>query len=154
MFSIILALHSLFRWLVLGTLLYSIYRAYTGWFRRKNFSSIDNTIRHWTATIAHIQLILGLWIYFISPTISYFLHNYKDAVHVSEIRFFGMEHSVMMLFAIIIITIGSAKAKRKETDALKFKTIAIWFTIALVIILICIPWKFSPMASRPYFRSF
>jgi len=65
-----------------------------------------------------------------------------------------MEHSVMMITAIVIITIGSAKAKRKLTDKEKFKTMAIWFTVGLVIILISIPWTFSSFASRPYFRPF
>ena len=91
---------------------------------------------------------------FYQPIIDYFLHHYKDAVHQSEIRFFGMEHSLMIIIAIVIITIGSAKAKRKLTDKEKYKTMAIWFTVALLIILISIPWAFSPLASRPYFRSF
>jgi len=65
-----------------------------------------------------------------------------------------MEHSVMMILAITIITLGSAKTKRKQSDKEKFKTMAIWFTIALLIILTSIPWKFSPLASRPYFRTF
>jgi len=60
----------------------------------------------------------------------------------------------MMLAAIIIISIGSGSAKRKLTDREKFKTMATWFTIAFIIILISIPWKFSPFATRPYFRPF
>jgi hypothetical protein len=154
MYSIIIALHSLIRWFVLASLLFAIFRAYRGWFAKKSFTRFDNSIRHWTATIAHIQLVLGLWLYFISPIIDYFLHHYKDAVHQKGIRFFGMEHSVMMIIAIIVITIGSAKAKRRQTDKEKFKTMAIWFSFALLIILISIPWPFSPFVSRPYFRPF
>ena len=153
MYSTILGIHSLVRWLVLISL-FSIYRAYRGWFSKKNFSKFDNTVRHYTATIAHIQLIFGLWLYFISPVIDYFLHHYKDAVHERSIRFFGMEHSVMMLTAIVLITIGSASAKRKPTDIAKFKTMAVWFSIAFLIILINIPWPFSPFASRPFIRTF
>lgn len=116
MYPLLLAFHSLFRWLVLISLLYAIYRAYRGWFSGKPFSMFDNTVRHTTATIAHVQLILGLWLYFISPVIRYFLNNFKDAVHERQFRFFGMEHSTMMLAAIIIITIGSALAKRNITS--------------------------------------
>ncbi len=154
MYQTLLAFHSLFRWLVLASLLFAIYSGYKGWLADKPFTKFDNSVRHWTATIAHIQLIIGLWLYFISPVIDYFLHHYKDAVHEREIRFFGMEHNIMMIAAIVIITIGSAKAKRKSTDKEKFKTMAIWFTIGLLIILVSIPWKFSPLASRPYFRQF
>jgi hypothetical protein len=154
MYSTLLALHSLTRWLVLMSLLFAIYKAYSGWFTNKSFSKLDDSIRHWTATIAHIQLIIGVWLYFISPIIDYFLHNYKLAVHQREIRFFGMEHNIMMLIAILIITIGSFKAKRKPTDKEKFKTMAIWFTVGLVIIVVSIPWSFSPFANRPLFRQF
>lgn len=154
MYSTLLSLHSLVRWLILTSLIVAILIAYRGWLSKKAFSRFHNSVRHWTATVAHIQLVIGVWLYFISPVIDYFLHNYKEAVHQREIRFFGMEHSVMMLTAIVIITVGSAKAKRKPTDAEKFKTMAIWFTVGFLIILISIPWAFSPLASRPYFRPF
>jgi heme A synthase len=154
MYPIVLAIHSLARWFVLTSLLIAIFQAYKGWFTNKPYSKFDNSVRHITATIAHIQLIIGLWLYFISPIIDYFLHNYKEAVHQREIRFFGMEHNLMMLTAIIIITIGSAKAKRKPTDKEKFKTMALWFAVGFLIILLSIPWSFSPLASRPLFRQF
>ncbi|MFT3749562.1 MAG: hypothetical protein QM768_14645 [Agriterribacter sp.] len=114
----------------------------------------DNKIRTIAVTLVHIEVVVGLWLYFISPLISNFISSFKESVHVKDIRFFGMEHSIMMLVAAVIITIGSAKAKRKKTDIEKFKSLAIWFTIGLLIILISIPWPFSPMAARPWFRSF
>jgi len=154
MYTTILALHSIFRWLVLISLVIAIFQAYKGWILKKPFLSKDNAIRHWTATIAHVQLMIGLWLYFVSPPMDNFMKNFKDAVHQKEIRFFGMEHSIMMVVAIVLITIGSVIAKRKSTDQDKFKTVAIWFTIGLIIILISIPWTFSPFVSRPNFRSF
>jgi H+/gluconate symporter-like permease len=154
MYSILLALHSLIRWFVLASLLLAIFQAYKGWFTKRTFSRSDNQLRHWTATIAHIQLCVGLWLYFVSPIIDYFLHHYETAVHQREIRFFGMEHNLMMILAIVIITIGSMKAKRKPTDVEKHKTMALWFSFALLIILLNIPWSFSPFASRPLFRAF
>jgi len=152
MYATLLALHSLTRWLVLTSLLFSIFWAYRGWLLNKPYLKFDNSVRHITATIAHIQLTLGLWLYFISPIVAYFLHNFSTAVHERAIRFFGMEHITMMLIAITLITIGSAKAKRKPTGKEKFKTMAIWFTVALLIILSSIPWSFSPLISRPNFR--
>jgi hypothetical protein len=150
----LLALHSLIRWLVLISLLFAIYRAYRGWLFNKPFLKFDNAVRHITATIAHVQLTIGLWLYFISPIVNYFLHNFHTAVHERQIRFFGMEHITVMLTGIVLITIGSAKAKRKATDKEKFKTLAIWFSIGLFVILTSIPWAFSPLISRPYFRPF
>lgn len=154
MYQFILATHSLFRWFVLISLVYAIIRACKGWFQNLEFSKADNNVRHITATIAHIQLMLGLWLYFISPIVKYFYSNFNEAVHQRAIRFFGMEHITVMFIAIIVLTIGSAKAKRKSTDKAKFKTIAIWFSIGLFLILTSIPWSFSPLISRPNFRGF
>ena len=154
MYAIVLTIHSYLRWLVLFSLLFALYRSYRGWLGNQTFTPFDNRVRHITATLAHIQLLVGVWLYSISPLIHYFLTSYGSAVKEREIRFFGMEHSTMMLTAIIFITIGSAKAKRKPLAKQKFKTMALWFFSGLLIILFSIPWKFSPMASRPYFRIF
>jgi hypothetical protein len=154
MYQILLPLHSVTRWLVLLSLLFAIYRAYRGWLGSKTYTAIDNAARLFAVNIAHIQLVIGLWLYFISPIVNYFLHNFKDAVHERQIRFFGMEHITIMLIAIVFITIGSAKAKRKTTDKEKFKTLAIWFTISLLLIFTSIPWSFSPLISRPLLRWF
>jgi uncharacterized membrane protein len=154
MYSILLALHSLTRWLVLISLLFSICLAYRGWLLNKPFLKFDHTIRLITVTIAHIQLIIGFWLYGISPIARYFLHHFNTAVHERQIRFFGMEHITVMLISIVLITIGSAKAKRKTTDKEKFRTMAIWFSMGLLLILTSIPWAFSPLISRPYFRPF
>ncbi len=154
MYPTLLATHSLVRWLVLASLLIALACAYNGWFSKRKFSRFDNAVRHWTATIAHIQLVLGLWLYVISPFSNQFLKGFSDTVHLRDLRFFGMEHSLMMVVAVVLITIGSAKAKRKAADTEKFKTIAIWYTIGLLIILGSIPWVFSPFTSRPNFRPF
>ncbi len=153
MYAFVLTTHSYIRWFVLFSLLFAVYNAYKGWLGNKVFTPFDNRVRNITVTIAHIQFVLGLTLYSISPLVSYFLHNFEEAKKNNEIRFFGMEHGTMMIIAIIIITIGSSLSKRKKTDKQKFKTMAIWFTIALIIIFIMIPWKFSSMANRPYFRT-
>jgi hypothetical protein len=56
------------------------------------------------------------------------------------------------MIAVSMITHGSTQAKRRTDDADKFRAMAIWFTIALVIIFLSIPWPFSPFTARPYYR--
>ena len=102
--------------------------------------------------IAHIQLVTGMVLYFKSPVIKYFWANFNEAATKMDYTFFGIIHISLMLSAIVLITIGSAMAKRKQTDREKFKTILVWFSISLVIIFIAIPWPFSPLANRPYLR--
>ncbi len=154
MFPIVLALHSLVRWLVLISLLFAIYRGFRGWRSGSAFSAFDNSVRHWTATIAHVQLILGIWLYVVSPIVDYFLHHFSEAVHERASRFFGMEHSLTMFVAIALITIGSAKARRAPTAKGKYKTMALWYTAGLLLILTSVPWAFSPLVSRPWLRWF
>jgi hypothetical protein len=154
MFSVLLFFHSLFRWFVLGSLLYAIYRAYRGCYNLVPFTKIDNSIRHWTATTAHIQLMLGIIIYSKSDTVKPLFRAIANTGHITEPVFFGVIHISMMLSAIIVITIGSARAKRQATHHEKFRTMLIWFSIALALIFIAIPWPFSPFAHRPYLRSF
>jgi hypothetical protein len=140
------------RWLVLASLLYAIYRAYKGYTSNTQFSKTDNATRHWTATISHIQLVIGITLYTQSPIIKYFWNNFNEAIRNLDTAFFGLLHIILMLTAIILITIGSALSKRKITDKEKFKTMLVWFSISLIIIFIAIPWPFSPLANRPYFR--
>lgn len=144
--------HSIVRWLVLISLVYSIYRAYRGYFQNLKFSKHDNLVRHWTATIAHIQLIIGIMLYTQSPVVKYFWENFTEAITIMDSTFFSLIHSILMLTAIVLLTIGSALAKRKSIDKEKFKTTLIWFSVALFIIFIAIPWPFSPLANRPYIR--
>ncbi|WBV57440.1 hypothetical protein PFY10_03155 [Chryseobacterium daecheongense] len=152
MYQTLTFLHSIFRWLVLISLIYSIFRAYKGYRSNSKFSKTDDSVRHWTATIAHIQLFLGIILYSKSPIVSYFWKNFKVAKDTGDLLFFGLIHISLMLISIVMITIGSALAKRKETDKDKFRTILLWFGVGLLIILIAIPWPFSPLANRPYFR--
>lgn len=152
MYQTLTFLHSTCRWLVLLSLFYALFIAYRGYFSNKKYSKTDNLVRHWTATIAHFQLVLGIMLYSQSPIVSYFWKNFSTARESFDLLFFGVIHIVMMLFSIILITVGSSLAKRKATDKDKFKTMAIWFTISVVLIFIAIPWPFSPFANRPYFR--
>ncbi|MFX1707475.1 hypothetical protein PV783_26125 [Chitinophaga sp. CC14] len=152
MYQTLIFCHNSMRWLVLASLLLALYRAYKGYFSKSEFSKTDNAVRHWTATISHIQLMIGMILYFQSPLVQYFLANFKTAVLDFNMFFFGLIHSSLMLISIVLITIGAASAKRKETDTAKFKTMLIWFTVALALIFIAIPWPFSPLANRPYFR--
>lgn len=154
MYSTLLVFHSIIRWLVLGSLTFSIFRAYLGYSKNQTFSKSDNSIRHWTATIAHIQLTIGIILYIKSPIIQYFWSNYGEAVQYPQTAFFGLYHFLLMIVAVVLVTIGSALAKRKPTDKEKYKTMLMWFSIAILIIFIAIPWPFSPLANRPYFRTF
>ncbi|WP_207421400.1 hypothetical protein [Desertivirga brevis] len=153
MYSSLLSLHSLFRWLVVISLIFSILFSYFGLVNNKPFSKSVNTIRHWTATIAHLQLMIGLTLYFQSPLIKLQISDSGDGL-ISEQYFFRYLHLLLMLIAITVITIGSAKAKRANTDKAKHRIMLSWFGAGLLLIVTAIPWPFSPLAKRPVLRDF
>ena len=105
--------------------------------------------------LAHIQLIVGIGLYAISPDVSYFWSNFKTSVHTKALRYFAMEHAFLMLLSILIITAGAIVTKRQKTDEGKIKIQLIWLVLALLVIFLSIPWPFLPFSiPRPYFRGF
>ncbi|MBK1442137.1 hypothetical protein JHJ32_19225 [Parapedobacter sp. ISTM3] len=152
MYQVLIVLHSSLRWLVLISLVVSLYRACRGYYGGAKFSKADNAIRHWTATIAHIQLMVGMTLYFQSPLTRFFMKDFHNAKERADLLFFGLIHGLLMLLAIAVITIGSAVAKRRLADKEKFGAMLAWYLVALIVIFIAIPWPFSPLAGRPYFR--
>lgn len=152
MYFYLLSVHSALRWLVVIGVIYTLYRAYSGLLSARNYSKNDNNARKYTVIFAHIQLVIGLLLYFFGPLTQYFMSNFSTAVKVKEIRFYGMEHSIVMILVIALLTIGSALSKKKSENRAKFKVLAVWFTIALILILLMTPWPFSPFSGKPYFR--
>jgi hypothetical protein len=91
-------------------------------------------------------------LYIKSPLVKYFWQNRSETMNDLDVSFFGLYHPVGMLLAVVVLTIGSALAKRRATDVEKFNTMLYWFAVVLLIILVIIPWPFSPFANRPYIR--
>ena len=139
----LLHVHSLLRYVLLILMLISIVKAFNGWGLKKAYSPGDRKLALFTVISAHLQLVLGLVIYFISPTVKIGLANMSEAMKDAALRFWTVEHISMMLIAIILITIGSARAKRATTDEGKHKQIAVFFLIALLVIFIAIPWPWK-----------
>ncbi len=152
MYATLTFCHSIMRWLLLAALICSIVRAYTGYKKQRTFLASDNAIRHWTATIAHIQLMIGILLYTQSPIVRYFWKHTHEIKDFPDGLFFSVIHMLLMLGAVTVITIGSALARRRDSDRQKFYTMFCYYLIALLIIFIAVPWPFSPLAVRPYFR--
>jgi hypothetical protein len=134
-------IHSYWAYVVLIVLLFTIINAFMGFRSKKEFGDKDLRISLFALIASHIQLILGFIAYFAST----FFEAFKTAgmgeiMKNSELRKPLIEHPLMILIAIALITIGFSKHKKKTTDSTKFKTIAIFYSIALVLILGMIPW--------------
>jgi len=140
MYTGLLHAHSGLRWVALILLIYSIFNAY----QKKSsgvFTGKDRKLSVFTMMFVHIQILLGFALYFISPKVSHAPGFMKDAV----LRFFAMEHVLLMLIAAVVITVGHVKAKKAEEGAKKFKLISTFFLIGLILIIAAIPWPFRDL---------
>ena len=151
--QIVLILHSLFRWAVLLFGLWTLLNALTGFFGKRTYTAGDNRSNLLFMISCDIQLLIGLVLYFTNgwfDRLKDLGNNMKDPVN----RFFTMEHMSLLLVAWILVHIGRAAVKRADTDAAKHKKMLIFFGIALVLILVSIPWPFRQLIERTYFRWF
>ena len=133
-------IHSYWAILVLGLLIFTVINALIN--SKKEFKDKDLRIALFTLIVAHIQLVIGLGWYFMSPAYKHLKENgmgitMKDA----HARLLTVEHPIMMILAIVFITIGFSKHKKQTTDAAKFKTILMWYGLALLFVLTRIPWS-------------
>ena len=133
----ILHAHSGLRWVLLLLLIFSITNAFRKWKSGEKFSASDKLLGILTLATTHTQAILGFILYFANE-------KYKGFAEMGNkvLRFYAVEHLFGMLLAVILITIGYSKAKKAEKDGAKFRKLFLWFLIALIVIIISIPWPF------------
>ncbi|HQX44767.1 MAG: hypothetical protein IPP06_09835 [Saprospiraceae bacterium] len=152
MYEILLNLHSWLRWLVLGMAVVVIYNNYNGWKSGLVYSDKDKKLNTYMMLLLHSQLVIGLALYFgVSPMMKDIMANFGGSMKDSAQRFWSVEHMMGMVIGIIVAQIGASKAKKQSTDAQKFKTGFMWFTIAILIIILMIPFGIWNV-ERPMFR--
>jgi len=147
MHPFLLDLHSINRWLALASGLYALFVAARGWFGNRSWTESDRRPGLIFTILIDIQLILGLLLYVIFSPIT--TKGFAYVMGNSASRFFVMEHSVMMLLAVILAHTGSVLVKKAQPES-KFKRAIIFYGLALLLILIAIPWPFMPGYGRPW----
>jgi len=131
--------HSGLRWIVLILLLAAIFNAAKSLSSGK-YEKKDKMLNLFAMISLHTQLLIGLVLYFISDRV----HFDKGWMSDRGSRFYGMEHILIMVIAIAIITIGRSKAEKKLIGSRdKHRRILINYTVGLILILASIPWPFS-----------
>lgn len=130
-------IHSYWAYLVVFLILIAFINAVMGFSKKRRFTDKDLRISLFTLIVTHIQLLIGLAWYFMSP----WYKSMKDGGIDATNKLFAVEHPVMMLIGIVFITIGWSRHKKQKTDAAKFKTLMIFYGIGLFFILSRMPWK-------------
>lgn len=127
-------LHSYWAYLVLIMLIVATVNAIIGLTSKKEFTDKDLRISLFALIVTHIQLVLGLLWYVVGGW-----HKNIDMANAS-VRLITVEHPLMMVLGIVLITVGWSRHKKQTTDTGKFKTISIFYGIALLFFLSRIPW--------------
>ncbi|WP_298946279.1 hypothetical protein [uncultured Polaribacter sp.] len=133
--------HSYWAYLVLIILIFAVINAIIGLTQKKQFTDKDLRIGLFTLIVSHIQLLIGLAWYFISPWFDLLTSDAGAVMKDKAVRLLAVEHPITMILAIVFITIGWSKHKKKTEDAAKFKSFVIFYGIGLVLILSRIPWN-------------
>ena len=140
MYSIIQPIHSYLAFAALFLLGFATINGILGSSSQKAFESKDANINKFALIATHTMFLLGLILLFVSPVAQAAFADMKAAMKDSDVRKAVVEHPFVNIIAVILVTIGNARVKRAVGNGRKFKQTAIFFGIALLLILSRIPW--------------
>ncbi|WP_374166209.1 cytochrome B [Arcticibacter sp. MXS-1] len=136
MYQLLFQAHSGLRFIVFIALVIATILAFSGWFGNKPFTKGNKSFNLITLISTHIQVVIGLFLYFVSPFVQF--QNMGTTMKDATLRYWTVEHVAMMLAAAILITIGNAKSKRFVNSVDKHRSVAIYFSLSLLIIVAAI----------------
>ncbi len=134
-------IHSSFRYLVLLFILLALFDALIGLSSGKTYKKSSKLFALGGLILSHIQLLVGLLLYFLGAK-GFALFSQEGMMKDATMRFFAVEHISMMIIAVALVTVGYSRSKKQEDSTKKFRTIAIFYGIAIAIIFVMIPWPF------------
>ncbi|PID85102.1 MAG: hypothetical protein CSB13_09800 [Chloroflexi bacterium] len=137
----VLAIHNILRWPVLILGLLAVLKAFNGWSSKKEWQGLDNKLGLGFTISLDVQVLLGFLLYFVFSGITKTaFSDIGTALGNPSLRFFLFEHLLIMIAASAFAHIGRSRAKKADTDVNKHKSTAIFFAIAMLLILAGIPW--------------
>lgn len=138
LYPILIHMHSIFRWVALILIVMAIIDAVIMLKAKYKPVVKDSKWKLFAMIILHVQFIIGLILYFISPKVIFDAVSMKNSMQ----RFFLVEHIALMIIAIVLITVGHVKSKRAVDNIRKQKLVIVYYGIGLLLILLSIPWPF------------
>ena len=142
MYTGLLHTHNIFRWLVLIVLVSAIIFAFAGWLGKREWKKRDNLLGLLLTIFMDIQFLVGITLYaFISPITKAAFADFGAAMKNPELRFYAVEHILIMVIALVLIHLGRAKSKKGKVPWKEHRIAAIFYTIGLLLILAAIQWE-------------
>jgi len=141
MYSILQHAHSGWAYLLLLVLTAATVNAVIGLATKKEFGNLDFSLALGGLIVTHIQLLIGLVLWALSPYASALFTNTSEVMKTPELRLLALEHPIMMIIAVALLTVGYSKHKKKIVSAGKFKMLGIFYSLTLVVVLSRLPWS-------------
>jgi hypothetical protein len=139
-YQIILNVHNINRWMVLLLLVVAVVNSLIGR-STQTFTQKDSSIQRVLLYDVYLQVALGLILFFVSPLITEaFKIGIFNAINVHEMRFFVVEHPLVMLISVMLVKVGFDLSAKQTTARAKHNKAAVFFGIALLVIITRIPW--------------
>lgn len=144
MYEFVRSAHSSLRWVLLALLLFVIVRNWLAYAQKKQYGKIDNATSGALVGLAHLQLVLGFLLYFgLSPITQAAFSDFGAAMKDPYLRMYAVEHFVTMFIAVLLIQVGRIVSKKASNDATRFRKMAIFTSLALLLMLSRMPnWNF------------
>ncbi|MBT8274049.1 MAG: hypothetical protein KJO77_09595 [Bacteroidia bacterium] len=144
MYDTLKNLHSYWAYFVIFILLVAVVTAIYGLVSKKEFSDKALRIALFALIVSHIQLLIGLILYFVSPMFDLWSSLGGEVMKNATARLFLVEHPLVNIIAVILITVGFSKHKKKTSSSSKYKTIMIFYALAFLLLMSRIPWDVWP----------
>ena len=149
----ILVIHNILRWAILLFGVWTLINAITGIMSKRTFSGNDNRSSLFFMILCDIQLLMGLSLFFSNSWFDKMKAGMGEVMKNSSDRFFIVEHGFMMILAWILVHVGRTAVKRAAPEK-KHKKMLLFFGIAILLIIISIPWPNKAEVARPWMRWF
>lgn len=139
-YKIILEAHSGIAYVALITITIAVINSLIGISAKNEFKPKDRRIALFALIATHIQFVFGLILYFVSPNGLAKIKAVGMGGMQAYDRLLALEHPLVNLIAIVLITVGWSTHKRAEENK-KFKKIALFYALGLILLLSRIPWQ-------------
>ena len=155
MYETVLFIHSWLRWIVTFFIILVLFRAFSGWIKKSNYTKLDKVFGGILLGTTHLQFLIGLILYFtLSPITKAAMGNMGFAMKSTALRFWAVEHIVAMFAFLIFVQLGRTLSKKANTPSGKHKKCAIFTGIALLILIAGMPWPSRKNVGRPLFMEY
>ena len=145
-YDILLQAHSGFRYVVILLVIIALTQSLTGWLGQKSYTEINRKINLFTMISAHIQLLSGIILYFFSPLVK--TDDIASAMKNDISRYWTIEHSVMMLIAVVLFTVGHSLSKKATEGMNKHRSVAIFYGLGIIVIILAILQSGRPLIGK------